>query len=103
MLRSPFYKKESYNMKVTVYVNHEDEAVITEKEYFERLNKATEETAKDNFAFEEWVNDYYSAYDVWTATSEKQEEIRKKWKDYCRDYLENDGDMQWWIDYELEV
>lgn len=49
-------------MKVTVYVNHEDEAVITEKEYFERLNKATEETAKDNFAFEEWVNDYYSAY-----------------------------------------
>lgn len=90
-------------MKVTVYVNHEDEEVINEKEFTERLDKATEEMAKDNLAFEEWVNDYLSAYDIWKATPEEREEITKKWKEYCREYISNDGDMMWWQDYELEV
>ena len=90
-------------MKVTVYVNHEDETIINEKEYLERLDKATEEMTKDNLAFEEWVNDYYSAYDIWKATPEEREEILKKWKDYCREYISNDGDMMWWRDYELEI
>lgn len=90
-------------MKITVYVNHEDEEVINEKEFTERLDKATEEMAKDNLAFSEWIDDYLSAYDIWKATPEEREEILKKWKDYCRDYILNDGDMVWWKEYELEA
>lgn len=90
-------------MKITVYADFNNEEVITEKEYLKRLNEAATEMTEDTSLFNEWLEDTYSSSDIWRATSEQREEILKEWKAYCLDYIENEGDMMWWKEYELEI
>lgn len=90
-------------MKITVYADFNNEEVITEKEYLKRLNEAVAEMAEDTALFYEWLEDTYSASEIWRATPEKHEEIIKEWKDHCQGYTENDGELMWWKKYGLEV
>lgn len=90
-------------MKITVYADFNNEEVITEKEYLKRLNEAVAEMAEDTALFYEWLEDTYSASEIWRATPEKHEEIIKEWKNHCQEYTEDEGDMMWWKEYELEI
>ena len=89
-------------MKVKIYVNWFDREVINEKEFEEKVEKITKVYKEDEDFFDVWLNEHYSADEVWKLDEEKRKEVRSDFLIKCeelgvRDVREN------WEENELEV
>ena len=82
---------------IVVYVSWEKEEVISEAEYKAKLEEETNIAAADDYHFDLWLNEYYTAADIWNMAEEEKKEINSQWLERCRE------DMKRELCYERRV
>ena len=91
-------------MKIIVYVNWDDESIISEREYQEYRNKEIQEMLDDCYSYEEWLSDYlcgnYTCMEIWNMTNRDRLEIRKKYEQTVNSDFDEDSD---YVRVELEI
>jgi phosphopantetheinyl transferase (holo-ACP synthase) len=86
-------------IKVTMYEQRYGSAVMTEEEYQAMFKKRVEEIDNDEDSFEEWLNDEFTAYEVF---SKSETEIKDLFHKANIEYVEEElsGD---WVEIEKEI
>ncbi len=86
-------------IKVTMYEQRYGSAVMTEEEYQAMFNERVEEIDNDESSFEEWLNDEFTAYDVF---GKHPTEIKALFHKANIEYVEEElaGD---WEEIEKEI
>jgi predicted urease superfamily metal-dependent hydrolase len=79
-------------IKVTMYEQRYGNAVMTEEEYQNKLNEWVEELDNDESSFEEWLNDEFSAYNVF---GKHPTEIRDLYHKANIEYVEEELASEW--------
>lgn len=79
-------------MKVKVYVNWEDQRVLSEKQFNEMISETIKDKFNDDYELNhylEWENPHtYS--EIFFLTATEKEELYKKFKNYCEEQVEED-------------
>lgn len=78
-------------MKVTVYVDWNEQKVYSESEYEEEINRSAEEFCEDNDNFAEWLEANYTTIEMFSLEGKQKEEARKAFLEYARGQEENGG------------
>lgn len=89
-------------MKIKIYVDYENQAVLTEEQYKEALTERAKSYKTDDPAFEEWLNNRYSASEIFKMKSHELEKVMERWESICQDDAEDDMNMEL-TEYELDV
>ena len=89
--------KDGRASHVVVYVNWNDEEILSEAEYQIKLEEETKISAADDYQFSQWLNEHYSADEIWNMTGEEKDEVSARWLEYCR------GGMEEELGYERRV
>lgn len=89
-------------MKVKVYVNWFDREVINEKEFEKKVEETTQDYKEDKCFFDEWLNDHYSANEVWNLNEEERKEVQKDFLIKCEELGVRDV-REDWEEEEIEV
>lgn len=66
---------------MTIYVNWENHEVLTDEQYYEKIEEYVD-NYYDSVLFKEWINDHYDASDVFKANTS---DIINDWKDYVEE------------------
>lgn len=86
-------------IKVTMYEQRYGSAVMTEEEYQKMLNERVEEIDNDEYSFEEWLNDEFTAYEVFGKhPTEIKDLFHKANVEYVEEELAGD-----WEEIEKEI
>ena len=75
---------------VVVYVNWGDEEILSEAEYEIKLEEKTKIAAADDYCFGGWLDNHYSAADIWNMSEEEKEEVKADWLKSCREDMEDE-------------
>ena len=75
---------------LVLYVNWNEQEILRADEYYTILKDKAQEIASDEWAFEGWLNENYSACEVWDMTDEQMEEVRAKWVSHCESEADDD-------------
>lgn len=89
-------------MKIKIYVDYENQEVLTEEGYKEVLAERAKSYKSDNDAFEDWLNDRYSAFEIFKMKSHDLEEVMDRWEGVCEADAEEDMGREL-TEYELDV
>ena len=89
-------------MKVKVYVNWYNREVINEKEFEKKVEETTQDYKEDKCFFDEWLNDHYSANEVWNLNEEERKEVQKDFLIRCEELGVRDV-REDWEEEEIEV
>lgn len=89
-------------MKIKIYVDYENQEVLTEEQCKNVLAERVKSYKADNEAFEDWLNDRYSAYEIFKMKSHELDEVIERWEGVCEADAEEDMGREL-IEYELEV
>lgn len=89
-------------MKVKVYVNWYDREVINEKVFNEKVEEATTDYKEDEYFFAEWLDEHYSANEIWGFNEEQRKEVRSNFLIKCEELGEKDVRDDWGEE-EIEV
>ena len=89
-------------MKIKVYVDFENENVLTEEEYKENLKDKAKGYAADTGAFRDWLNDNYEAFDIFNKNGVELDEVVNHWERVCESDAEEDMEAEFEV-FELEV
>lgn len=73
-----------------VYVNWNDEDILTAKQYDNLAEEKAMELEEDKDAFEEWLNRNYNASDLWNADETTKWVIKDEWHMHCWDEVSYD-------------
>lgn len=68
-----------------VYVNWDNEEIISEAEYEAKLEEEANALADDIYQFREWLNEHYTADYIWDMNEAEKEEVKADWLKYCRE------------------
>lgn len=90
-------------MKVTIYVNWNEQKVMTEDEYNKELDLHAEEYCEDNDNFAEWLEANYTAIEMFSMEGKQKEEVRKAFLEYARDQEESGGFGWCCEDFTFEI
>lgn len=75
---------------IVVYVNWNDAEIISEAEYEAKLEDETNGFAADEYQFAQWLNEHYSADEIWDMNDGEKEEVKADWLKYCREGMEEE-------------
>ena len=89
-------------MKIKVYVDFENEEVLTEEDYKVILKDKAKTYKDDTDAFEDWLNDNYNAFDIFNKNGVELDEVVNHWERVCNSDAEEDKEAEFAI-FELEV
>ncbi len=89
-------------MKIKIYVGYENQEVLTEEGYKEVLAERKKSYKADDSAFEDWLNDRYSAYEIFKMKSHELDKVIERWEGVCEADAEEDMSREL-TEYELEV
>ena len=89
-------------MKIKIYVDYENKNVLTEEDYKEVLNERAKSYKSDNEAFEDWLNDRYSASEIFKMKSHDLDKVIERWEGVCEEDAEEDMGMEL-SEYEIDV
>ena len=89
-------------MKIKLYVDFKNESVLTEEEYKDILADRSKSYKDDTDAFEDWLNDNYSAFEIFNKNGVELDEVVNHWERVCNSDAEVDMDAEFQI-FELEV
>ena len=89
-------------MKIKVYVDFENENVLTEEEYKDILKDRAKTYKDDTDAFEDWLNDNYNAFDIFNKNGVELDEVVSRWEGVCGSDAEEDMEAEFAV-FELEV
>lgn len=78
-------------MKVTVYVNWNEQKILTENEYKEELNRRAEDFCADDASLADWLEEHYNFLDLYYLKDSQKEEVRKAFFEESRNYEEDWG------------
>lgn len=69
-----------------MYINVTTRRTLTDKEFLSNeFEDLMYEATLDNDSFDKWLNENYSAADVfYFANTEQEEEVMEKWKEHCK-------------------
>lgn len=73
-----------------IYVNWEDKEILNEAKYKAKLEEKTCGFADDNYYFDLWLSEHYTAYDIWNMSKEEKEKINSQWIEACRNDAEKE-------------
>ena len=76
--------------RLVVYVNWNEQEILHADEYYRILQDKALEKADDEWGFESWLNENYSASEIWDMTDEQMEEVRTKWVSHCEGEADDD-------------
>lgn len=80
-------------MKVTIYVNWDENTILSEAGFEKEVLREAEEKFNDSDFFNEWLSCCFDFSEVFNFTESEKEVQREKFKKYCleytRDYLIN--------------
>ena len=89
-------------MKINVFINFEEHKVLTEAEFEELKTERAKDYAEGHGAFSDWLNDNYSAFEIFNMKSHELEQVAERWKGVCREDADEDLNFEY-AEYELEV
>ena len=89
-------------MKIKIYVDYENQNVLTEEDYEEVLSERKKSYKSDNEAFEDWLNDKYSASEIFKMKSYELDKVVERWEGVCESNAEEDMGSEL-SEYELDV
>ena len=75
-------------MKIKVYVDFENEEVLTEEDYKVILKDKAKTYKDDTDAFEDWLNDNYNAFDIFNKNGVELDEVVNHWERVCNSDVE---------------
>lgn len=87
-------------MTITIYVDHCTEEVLTEKEYEERRADDLADLVEDTIAFHNWLDDKFSAHELWEIDEAWRERIKNLWVDECESLWESENGFE---SYTLQI
>lgn len=92
-------------MTIKVYVNHDKEEVITEKEFRERVISDEIKSIRCPDAFSEWLTDEKSLTpaEIFYLTKEEKEKMEQEYEEYLTDIAIDNLEQDRWDWIELEV
>lgn len=77
-------------MKVKVYINWYDEAVYSEKELQDEINRITQEYFENALQFQEWLEEHYSVVETFNMDEDDRKDVLDKYFQACRDWAKED-------------
>ena len=89
-------------MKIKVYVDFENEKVLTEEDYKVILKDKAKTYKDDTDAFRDWLNDNYEAFEIFNKNGVELDEVVNHWERVCNSDAEEDMEAEFAI-FELEV
>ena len=89
-------------MKIKIYVDYENQSVLTEEDYKEVLTERVKSYKSDNDAFADWLNDRYSASEIFKMKSHELDKVVERWEGVCEGDAEDDMGREL-VEYELDV
>ena len=89
-------------MKIKIYVDYENKAVLTEEQYKEVLIERAKSYKADNEAFRDWLNNNYEAFEIFNMKSHELEKVMERWEGVCEADAEDDTAIEL-SEYELDV
>ena len=89
-----------------LYVNWYDQEIITAEQYKARLDKEVEEEIR-HFSFSDWLNDNYTAAELFDMDDDAKEFAIEEFKEFAKDSIEHDFSHDWDevevdVDYKYE-
>ena len=55
-----------------------------------KLEEEAKIAAADDYQFGQWLNEYYSADEIWNMAEAEKEEVNADWLKYCREGMEEE-------------
>ena len=89
-------------MKIKIYVDYENKEVLTEEQHKKVLAERVKSYKADEPAFEDWITDRYSAYEIFKMKSYELDKVIERWERVCEGEAEEDMGREL-TEYELEV
>ena len=89
-------------MKIKIYVDYENQEVLTEEGYKEVLKERAKSYKANNENFEDWLNDRYSAFKIFNMKSHDLETVMERWEGVCEADAEEVIGRELTV-YELDV
>lgn len=89
-------------MKIKIYVDYENPEVLTEARYKEVLAERAKSYKSDDRAFEDWINDRYTALEIFKMKSDELDKVVERWEGVCEADAEEDLSREL-TEYEIEV
>lgn len=74
-------------MKVTIYVNWDENIILSKASFEKKVLSETDEKFNDSDFFNEWLSCYFDFSEVFNFTESEKEVQRKKFKEYCLEYI----------------
>ncbi len=89
-------------MKIKIYVDYENQEVLTEEGYKEALADRTKSYKDNNENFEDWLNDRYTAFEIFNKNGVELDKVVERWEGVCEADAEDDMSREL-TEYELDV
>ena len=89
-------------MKIKIYVDYENQEVLTEEGYKEALTERAKSYKTDNEAFRDWLNDNYEAFEIFNKNGVELDKVVERWEGVCESDAEKDIGREL-TEYELDV
>jgi hypothetical protein len=84
-----------------IFVNWQQQRILTEKEMVKEIQEKAKHTFEDEGEFSEWLNDNFSASEVFLFDDEERLKIANQWKEECYQTEKELADY-YWYEYEFE-
>lgn len=75
-------------MTIKLYVNFDEKIIMPEKEYEEFKQDRINDYFDCDEDFNCWVDDNYSAMDIWRLSAAERDEICQEWLEACEETFE---------------
>ena len=89
-------------MRINVYVDFENENVLTEEDYKDVLKNRAKSYKDDTDAFRDWLNDNYEAFEIFNKNGVELDKVVERWEGVCESDAEEDMGRELQI-FELDV
>lgn len=89
-------------MKIKIYVDYENQEVLTEEDYEEALIEREKSYEDDEEGFEDWLNDRYTAHEIFRMKPHELDRVLERWGEVCKTDAEEDINREL-VEYELDV
>lgn len=89
-------------MKIKIYVDYENQEVLTEEDYKKALAERTKSYKANDENFEDWLNDRYTAFEIFNKNGVELDKVVERWEGVCEADAEEDMCREL-TEYELDV
>lgn len=89
-------------MKIKVYVDYENQILLTEEEFKETQTERAKSYKADKEGFEDWLNDRYCAHEIFNMKSYELDKVVERWEGVCEADAEEDMGSEF-TEYEIDV